>query len=320
MQTETGLWTDIKRTLKQKRQEWRARRDARSRFSNRITQSPRGFGPQAIEVPRPEALEPGLDALRIWLLLFALSGASLLVGVQFGGRFGLVIGFIATLLLNLWILFLSPGRLTRALISWQLEGRDTWGLLESVRSASQLAHIPMPVVALSDSDDYFSMSIGISPARSTIIFSHALVEKLSVDELRLIASFEVAKIACQWTASATAARGLFRLIDFPGLGYVTSRLLRFSLGRGRIIKLDEWVASHGESREGWARTLWTLDAVVSSKPRQSMISDSALDTVSAVRMGGLLGGILTYDRKIRYDRALPNVRTRIGALIDRFPP
>jgi hypothetical protein len=174
----------------------------------------------------------------------------------------------------------------------------------------------MPIVALADSDDYFSLSVGISPSRSTIILSHALVEKLSSDELRLVVSFEVAKIACQWTASATAARGLMRLIDVPGLGFLTSRFLRFSLGRGRILKLDEWVASHGESREGWARTLWTLDAMIASKPRRSMISDSALDTVSVPSSSWPL----TQRPKTRYDRALPNVRTRIGALIDRYPP
>ncbi len=312
MKTETSLWQDIKRTFKLKRREWRAKRDARARKGGRIAQNPRGFGPQTTERPRPEALEPGIDALRIWLILFALSGAALLIGVQFGGRFGLVIGFIATLLLNLWILFLSPNRITRALVSWELDGRDTWGLLQSARTASDLAHIPMPVIALADSDDFFSLSVGISPSRSTIILSHALVEKLSADELRLVVSFEVAKIACQWTASATAARGLMRLIDLPGLGFITGRLLRFSLGRGRILKLDEWVASHGESREGWARTLWTLDAMIASKPRYSLASDSALDTVSAIPLTPYLN--------TRYDGALPNVRTRIGALIDRYPP
>lgn len=312
MQTETSLWHDIKQTLKQKQQEWRARRSARARKNGRIAQNPRGHGPQAAEKPRPEALEPGFDALRIWLILFAISAAMLVTGVQFGGRFGLVIGFVATLVLNLWILFLSPERITRAFVSWPLEGRDTWGLLQAARAASELAHIPTPVIALSDSDDYYSFSVGISPSRSTIVLSHALVEKLSSDELRLIVNFEVAKIACQWTASATAARGLMRLIDFSGFGFITGRLLRFSLGRGRILKLDEWVASHGESREGWARTLWTLDAMTSAKPRRSMISDSALDTVVAVP--------LTAHRKPRYDRSLPNVQTRIGSLIDRYPP
>lgn len=309
---EPSLWADIKRTFKKKRQEWRNNRLANSRGHHRIAQSPRGFGPQAIERPRPEALEPGFDALRIWILLFAISAAFLLVGVQFGGRFGLVLGFIATLLLNLWILFLSPNRVTHALISWPLEGRDTWGLLIAAQEASDRAQIPAPVVALADSDDYFSLSVGISPSRSTIILSHALVEKLSHDELRLVVSFEVAKIACQWTAAATAARGLTRLFDLPGLGFFAGRLLRFSLGRGRILKLDEWVASHGESREGWAKTLWTLDAMIASKPRRSRISDSALDTVSALSLTSLLNP--------RYDRALPNVRTRIGALIDRYPP
>lgn len=309
---DSSLWSDIKRALKQKRQAWRNKRNAKSRRGHRIAQNPRGFGPQAVELPRPEALEPGFDALRIWFLLFALSAGFLLVGVQFGGRFGLVLGFIATLLLNLWILFLSPTRVTRRLISWELDGRDTWGLLAAAREAADRAHIPTPTIALADSDDYFSLSIGISPSRSTIILSHALVEKLSRDELRLIISFEVAKIACQFTAAATAARGLYRLMDVPGLGFLISRLLRFSLGRGRILRLDEWVSSYGESRERWARTLWTLDAMIASKPRRSKISDSALDTVSAVSLTSVLTS--------RYDRSLPNVKTRIGALIDRYPP
>ncbi len=314
---ETSLWTDIRLALRTKYRAWQSERREKTRRKRAahhgvIAQNPRGFGPQALETPRPEALEPGFDAYRIWLVLFALSAAFLVIGVLFGGRFGLVIGFLATLLLNLWILFLSPARITRELVSWELEGRDTWGLLKAAREASERAHIPMPVIALSNSDDYFSLSVGISPARSTIILSHALVEKLSFDELRLVVSFEVAKIACQWTAAATAARGLYSLVDIPGLGFLISRLLRLSMGRGRILKLDEWVASHGESREGWAKTLWTLDAMIASKPRLSKVSDSALDTVTAPA--------LTLVRKTQYDRALPNVRTRIGALIDRYPP
>lgn len=309
---ETSLWEDIKRTLKSRRQEWRSRRSEKFRRGQRINQNPRGFGPRVLERPRPEALEPGIDALKIWIFLFAISAAFLLVGVQFGGRFGLVLGFVATLLLNLWILFLSPNQILRDLSSWELEGRDTWGLLGAVRGASDRAHIPPPTVALADSDDYFCLSVGISPSRSTIVISHSLVEKLSREELRLIMSFEVAKIACQWTAAATAARGLYRLMDIIGLSFVSGRLLRLSMGRGRIFKLDEWVASHGESREGWARTLWTLEAMMKSKPRVSKMSDSALDTVTVITLNSI--------RNSRYDRTLPNVRTRIGALIDRYPP
>ncbi|MDX9730143.1 MAG: hypothetical protein RBT63_00095 [Bdellovibrionales bacterium] len=263
-----------------------------------------------LEQPLPEALEPGFQALRIWIILFTLSAAALLIGVQFGGRFGLVIGFIATLLLNLWILFISPNRLREEFKTWELEGRDTWGLLNATRDAATRARIPVPQIALADHDEFFSLSIGISPSRSTIILSHALVERLSPYERKLVIAFECAKIACQWTASATAARGLCRLVDYPGLGFLTLFILRRSLGSGRIAKLDEWVASHGESREGWARTLWTLEAMVASKPRRSKLSDCALDTVSP----------LTAFRTVRYDHSLPTVRNRIGTLIDRYPP
>ncbi len=341
-----NLWSDIQRYIRTRHAEWRQRQ--RDRFSRtvrgvRISQLPRGFGPKSIATPKPEALEPGFDALRVWFLLFALSATTLVAGVQFGGRFGLVLGFIATLVLNLWILFLSPSHMIRGLISWELEGRDTWGLLEAAREAAHLAHIPAPRIALADTDQFFAMSVGLSSTRSTIILSHALVEKLSPEERRLVVAFETAKIACQWTASATAARGLARLFDWPGTSFVPIWILRLSLGKGRILKIDEWVASHGESRELWARTLWTLDSMMAAKSRRFRISESALQTVftseifrgparekrsilGVLRLNrhspakGAAWGSLTEIRSSRYERVLPGVRTRIGALIDRFPP
>lgn len=336
---QPNLWADIRRYLKARHSEWRSRQ--RNRFSRTlrgapISQLPRGFGPKALSAPKPEALEPGFDALRIWFLLFTLSATTLVAGVQFGGRFGLVIGFIATLVLNLWILFLSPTNMIRGLVSWELEGRDTWGLLEAAREAAQLAHIPAPRIALADTDQFFSLSVGLSSTRSTIILSHGLIEKLSPEERRLVVAFETAKIACQWTASATAARGLARLFDWPGLSFLPILILRLSLGSGRILKIDEWVASHGESRELWARTLWTLDSMMAAKPRRFQLSQAALQTVftSEIFRGparetkSILGrseksaawGSLTEIRSSRYERVLPGVRSRIGSLIDRFPP
>lgn len=341
-----NLWADLLRYIKARHAEWRSRqrrRISRTVRGVRISQLPRGFGPKAITAPKPEALEPGFDALRVWILLFTLSATALVAGVQFGGRFGLVLGFIATLVLNLWILFLSPSQIMRGLVSWELEGRDTWGLLDAAREAAQLAHIPAPRIALADTDQFFSMSIGLSSTRSTIIFSHGLVEKLSPEERRLVVAFETAKIACQWTASATAASGLARLFDWPGISFLSTWVLRLSLGSGRILKVDEWVASNGESRELWARTLWTLDSMMAAKSRRILMSEVALQTVftSEAFRGparetraifrhfqsklnpstkGAAWGSLTEIRRSSYERVLPGVRTRIGALIDRFPP
>ncbi|MBL7688239.1 MAG: M48 family metalloprotease [Bdellovibrionaceae bacterium] len=251
-------------------------------------------------------LKPGFDSLRVWGLLFAISALALWLGVEFGGRFGLVLGFTATLVLNLWILFLSPKQLLEQYRLWWLEGRDAWGLLNETSRVAKRAKVPTPRLAIADSDDLFSFSIGISPSRSTIVISQALVESLSRDELYAIVAFETAKIACQWTASATAARGLASLFD-----RFTGRLIIFvSLGRERVFQLDEWVASHGDSREVWARTLWSLDAMIGTKPRRTNVADCALDTVSS----------LTAFHAPRYDRTLPSVRSRIQALIDRYPP
>lgn len=327
-QTEPSVWSDFQRYLRAKRAEWRVKnreRFTRSVRGTRISQLPRGFGPTALTLPKPEALEPGFDGLRIWILLFVVSAVFLLAGVQFGGRFGLVVGFIATLALNLWILFISPAQIVRDLSTWELEGRDPWGLLEAAREAAHLAHIPVPRISLSDTDQFFSLSVGLSSTRSMIILSHGLVERLSSDERRLIVAFETAKIASQWTASATAASGLARLLTTPGFSLLALWALRLSLGGSRILKLDEWVGAHGESRELWARTLWTLDSMMASKPKRFPLSQAGLQTVftSEIFLGmrrGAAWGSLTEIRSSRYEKSLPGVRTRIGALIDRFPP
>ncbi len=327
-QAEPSIWSDLQRFLRAKREEWRKKnreRFARSVRGTRISQLPREYGPTVVSLPKPEALEPGFDGLRIWILLFLFSAAFLLAGVQFGGRFGLVVGFIATLGLNLWIFFISPSQMARALSTWDLDGRDPWGLLEAAREAANLAHIPAPRISLSDTDQFFSLSVGLSSTRSTIILSHGLVERLDPEELRLIIAFETAKIASQWTASATAAAGLARLLSVPGFPYFAIWALRLSLGGGRILKIDDWVAAHGESRELWARTLWTLDSMMASKPYRFPISQAGLQTVftSEIFRGtkhGAAWGSLTEIRSSRYEKSLPGVRTRIGALIDRFPP
>lgn len=251
-------------------------------------------------------LKPGFDSFRVWALLFVLSALALWLGVEFGGRFGLVLGFTATLVLNLWILFFSPKQLLEQYSLWWLEGRDAWGLLDETQRIARRAKVPTPRIAIADSDELFSFSIGISPSRSAIVISHALIEALTREELYAITAFETAKIACQWTASATAARGLAKLFD-----RFTGRLIIYvSLGRERVFQLDEWVAAHCDSREIWARTLWSLDAMIGSKPRRTSIADCALDTVSS----------LTAFHAPRYDRTLPSVRSRIQALIDRYPP
>lgn len=325
---EPSFWADAWAALKARRETWvrayherRRRRLARKQAAlggqllgpdgQPISQHARTLSAKAQHSGGEShaALEPGLDALRVWFVLFLLSAVTLTAGVEFGGRFGLVIGFVISLSLNLWILFLSPKQMAEEFITWELEGRDPWGLLELTREVCERTHIPLPKVALADSDELFCLSIGVSPSRSTIVFSHALVESLSKEERRLLIAFETAKIACQWTASATVARGLCRLFDWPGLRFVPAWLIRFCLGSGRVFKIDEWVAAHGESREVWARTLWSLDAMMASKPRHSRPSDSALDSVSPLAMF-----------RNRYDRTLPSVHSRIASLLDRYPP
>lgn len=299
----SGFWEDFREGVEVRLKNFR--RGMRARWSGHE------IGHERRSRSEMEAsLKPGFDSFRVWILLFLLSTLFLGLGVEFGGRFGLVLGFIASLTLNLWILFFSPRQILNRYTLWYLEGRDAWGLLEETRRAADRAKVQAPLVALADSDQLFSFSIGISPSRSTLVISHALAEALTREERSLVVAYETAKIACQWTASATAARGLASAFS-PILGPLFSKLIIFlSLGRERVFRLDEWVAAHGDSREIWARTLWSLDSMVGSKPRRTNVAECALDTVSS----------LTAFHAPRYDRTLPSVRSRIQTLIDRYPP
>jgi hypothetical protein len=326
--TEPSIWSDLLSVLRRKRDQWQKKNRSplrRAIRDPRVSQTYREVERSLSSHTNPETLEPGFAGLRVWILLFFVSAVLLFAGVQFGGRFGLVIGFVATLVLNLWILFISPSRMIRDLSTWELEGRDAWGLLESARDAARLAHVPPPRIVLSDTDQFFVLSVGLSASRSTIILSHGLVEKLSQEERRLIMTFETAKIASQWTASATVAAGLAALFDLPGLSRIATWVLRLSLGPGLIFEIDEWVATHSENRELWARTLYNLDSIIAAKPLHFPLSQAGLHTVLTPEMlrsskRGAAWSALTEIRSSRYEKSLPSIRTRIRLLIDRFPP
>lgn len=327
-ESPSSFWVDLRRNFQKKRSEWRTKSRARlqkSFRSNRISQLPRGITPVVPTLPKPEALEQGVHALRSWALLIGISLILLIAGVQFGGRYGLVLGFIATLALNIWTLLIYPGRLLRQFSTWELSGRDAWGILEAVHSAAQSAHIHAPRVFLYDSDSFLSISVGVVPSRSYIFFSHGLVERLSKEELNFLISFETAKIASQWTANATIAMGLAELVSIHGFPFFTKLILRMAQNPELTFKLDEWTAAHGGSREKWAQTLWNLGSILAYGAERLPISHAGLQTLCVYEIfhkpqSPTSSGVLTHLTISKYEHLFPGVRTRVGALIDRFPP
>lgn len=323
-----SFWADLRQSIQKKRSEWRAKSRARlekSFRSNRISQLPRGITPVIPTLPKSEALEQGFHALRSWAILIGISLLLLITGVQFGGRYGLVLGFIATLALNIWTLLIYPGRLIRQFSTWELSGRDAWGILEAVHSAAQSAHIHAPRVFLYDSDSFLSISIGVVPSRSYIFFSHGLVERLSKEELNFLISFETAKIASQWTANATIAMGMAELVSVRGFPFFTKLILRMARNPKLTFKLDEWTAAHGGSREKWAQTLWNLGSILAYGAERLPISHAGLQTLCVYEIfhkpkSPTSSGVLTHLTIPKYEHLFPGVRTRVGALIDRFPP
>lgn len=289
---------------------------------------------ETIYSPSARARLQSTAMVRLAVFLTMASLLIFILGIEFGGRFGLVIGFAINLFLAVKIFYLTPQSFIESFNPVYLEGRDPWGLVKEVKAVARMLRCAEPRVAISDSEDRFAFSVGILPSHSTIVISHSLLEELSTDEMRQIVSFEMARSCAQLTSVITITFGITSLLlprrlkpklktssarvasHFLSFGLLTAArvlakaLIRFTVGKSEVFKLDDWLASNIDSRENWARSLWNLDSMVGKHPRATNLADFAFDCVSP----------LSAFHGPSRESVIPTVQQRIETLIGRYPP
>lgn|GEM_PF-1257584 len=248
---------------------------------------------------------------RIWALIKiwgALGGLSLML--IFGGhfiadRYGALVGFLAALALNSWVIWTVDWRLLHLFPSTELEGQDAWGLVSQTHALAARHSLAAPRVHIVEVSPT-AYSAGLFLSRSHLFLSSALLELLTTDELQAVVAIELARMSHQITTLATASCALVNLIagfsavvdqtlflqafrrDQPGqirpmrllVSPLVGIVLRAALSHAQILRADRTAASWIRSPHTVAQALTKLDSYQKTRPLIVGIGDAHLFTVS----------------------------------------
>src|SRR4051812_34855322 len=99
---------------------------------------------------------------RIWVNIATATSLLMVIGQIVAGRYGLLFGFLAALILN-FLIFLYPSiRLFQLFPNQLLEGQDPDGLLTIVNELTRKAGIPSPALYVLEIQTPICYSVGLT--------------------------------------------------------------------------------------------------------------------------------------------------------------
>jgi Zn-dependent protease with chaperone function len=127
------------------------------------------------------------NSTKVWLLFIGLCFFTLGVGYQIGGRPGLLLAFVISVLSLLVLAFFDESYFLDLMKATELKGQDSWGLREIVFKASDRLNMKAPhlfLISKHDAPIIFSCVIG--NRSSYIALSEKLIQKLSKEEIEAL--------------------------------------------------------------------------------------------------------------------------------------
>lgn len=251
------------------------------------------------------------------------------------GRWGLLVGFIATLSMNCLVFFYGDLRLTRLFEATQLEGQDPWGVLTQVEKLCHKLNLKVPRVLLMNLSTPTAFSIGLFESHNTVLLSESLLEEFSPREVEAVLAFELVRLKRHDSFVITVVASLASVIFFIGhiiddalffqvvkrrracqlgpgtwaLAPLMLPLIRIGVGRKNFYKADQEAAELLGDRVLFAETLLKLSSYNAARPLPVALFDSPLFIVNP----------LTSCSWCRYFQMQPNVERRIRYLVGHFP-
>lgn len=164
----------------------------------------------------------GLKLSVLWLALAATLLGLMILGYEIFDRYGLVIGFFSGVAIDASVLFYADGLLPLVFSRHlprnrnskgvrDLEGRDPWGLLQTLRALSRKQNRPIPTLTEVDCQTPFICSAGLFSRRLRIFVSARLPERFSANEIEILLTGELLKARMGLTRASTTAAGFLNL-------------------------------------------------------------------------------------------------------------
>lgn len=127
------------------------------------------------------------NSTKVWLLFIGLCFFTLGFGYQIGGRPGLLLAFVISVLSLFVLAFFDESYFLDLMKATELKGQDSWGLRQIVVKTSDRLNMKVPhlfLISKHDSPIIFSCVFGSTS--SYIALSEKLIRKLSPEELEAL--------------------------------------------------------------------------------------------------------------------------------------
>jgi heat shock protein HtpX len=272
-------------------------------------------------------------ALTLMTLLFSWAG------LHFWDRYGLLVGFFSAMALVSLVFFYVERRLSNLFHSIELEGVDAHGILRIVRELSKAVGVRTPQVFILSLATPTALSAGLYERSSKLFLTEGLIARLSIDEIKLVITYELERLKNEQTQSLTALTAIATLVStianafdavllFPfrrrrqelrvygPMTFLTSPLVallvRLAAPRESILEIDGKVGTATATAEAWAQTLWKLDAYNKTLPLDVNLAEACLFTVNP------LNRFQNYPW-CRMASAQPPIESRVRHLTGRYP-
>ena len=152
-----------------------------------------------------------------WVILAALTIALIGLGLNWGGRQGLLLGFGVSLYVWIRVLFFGETKILSSFRARDLEGQDPWGVRDLLTHIAQRLRVPRPRIVLFPSTTPAIFSVGRSWKSSVVAVSEGALARLSEDELRMGLGLALERIRRFDTFRSLVAQVLTQMIYEPSI-------------------------------------------------------------------------------------------------------
>lgn len=278
--------------------------------------------------------EVTMSFARTGLLLAALTGLFLMVGLLVGGGKGAIIAFVVALAMNGLAYWNSDRMVLRLHGARPVTPQEAPDLFAMVHELAGRAGLPMPALYVIDSRQPNAFATGRDPEHSAVAVTRGLLDTLSREEVAGVVAHELAHIKHRDTLTMTMAATIAGAIGFLAnfamffggssnrnnpLGLVgtllaallaplVATIIQLAVSRSREFAADAEGARICGRADWLARALARLD--VAARSRQPMMSaERSPATAHLFIVNPLLGG-----RVDRLFRTHPPMEERIARL------